>query len=414
MIEQKESKTLAKNTTALYIMNITKIALPLITLPYLTRVLSKDCYGVVSYVKAVMQYMQIVVDFGFLLSATKDIVKVQGDKEAISKVVGDTLVAKLMLVLVAFISLIVMIAAIPMLRSNALYTILSFVVVALTCFLMDFLFRGIEEMQVITLRYVLMRAIAAILTFGLVKSDNDMMWIPCLDIIGSIVAIILVFIEMKKRRIGIKVTGLKNAWQKLKDSAVFFLSNMATTTFTALNTLMIGLFINTEQVAEWSVCMQMVSAVQSMYSPITDGIYPHMVKTKDWKLITKTAKVFMTLITMGCIFTFFVAKIALLVVGGEKYVSAVPLLRAFIPLLFFSFPSMLFGWPALGAIGKSKETTLTTVVTALIQISGMIVLLLIGKFNVVLLALWRGITEIVLFATRYRYCRKFKNEFLIN
>lgn len=411
---KRTTNTLAKNTTALYVLNITKIALPLVTLPYLTRVLSKEGYGIVSYVKAVMQYMQIVVDFGFLLSATKDIVETRGDKKAIGKVVGDTLVAKLILTLFAFAFLLVIIVAIPLLRDNAMYVILSFIVVALTCFLMDFLFRGIEEMHVITLRYVLMRTIATIFTFVIVKNDNDIMWIPCLDIIGSILAIVLVFMEMKKREIRIEFTSFKNAFCKLKDSAIFFLSNMATTTFTALNTLMIGLFINTEQVAEWSVCMQMVSAVQSMYSPITDGIYPHMVKTKNWKLIIKTAKIFMTLVTIGCIFTFFIARIALLIVGGEKYVSAVPLLRAFIPLLFFSFPSMLFGWPALGAIGKTKETTFTTVGAALIQIMGMIVLLLIGKFNVIALALWRGITEIVLFATRYRYCRKFRNEFLIN
>ena len=413
MVEDQASKKLAKNTTALYIMNITKIALPLFTLPYLTRVLSKDCYGVVAYVKAVMQYMQIVVDFGFLLSATKDIVKVQKDKDAISKVVGDTLMAKLMLVFSAFVLLLIMIINIPMLRANVIYTIMSFVVVALTCFLMDFLFRGLEEMQVITFRYVIMRTIATVFTFVFVRSDSDMMWIPCLDIIGSVVAIVLVFVEMKKRGIYIKITGLKNAISKLKDSAVFFLSNMASTTFTALNTLMIGLFINTNQVAEWSVCMQIVSAVQSMYSPITDGIYPYMVKTKDWKLINKTAKIFMTLITLGCIFTFFVAKIVLFIVGGQKYVNAALLLRAFIPLLFFSFPAMLFGWPALGAIGKSKKTTFTTVLTAIIQIIGMIVLLLIGEFNVIALALWRGITESILFVSRYRYCKKFRNEFLL-
>ena len=53
----------------LYIMNIAKLVFPLITLPYLTRVLSVDCYGVVSYVKATMVYAQLVVDFGFMLSA---------------------------------------------------------------------------------------------------------------------------------------------------------------------------------------------------------------------------------------------------------------------------------------------------------------------------------------------------------
>ena len=68
-----------KNTMMLYGMSIAKIVFPLLTLPYLTRVLSVESYGVVSYVKAVMQYMQLVVDFGFMLSGTKDIVNAKND-----------------------------------------------------------------------------------------------------------------------------------------------------------------------------------------------------------------------------------------------------------------------------------------------------------------------------------------------
>ena len=51
---------------------------------------------------------------------------------------------------------------------------------------------------------------------------------------------------------------------------------MASTTFTALNTLLIGIFLTTGEVAEWSLCLQMVSAVMSLYTPVTDGIYPYM------------------------------------------------------------------------------------------------------------------------------------------
>ena len=411
MESKKTSHSIIKNTSMLYIMNIAKIVLPLVTLPYLTRVLSKDCYGTVSYVKAVMQYMQIVVDFGFVLSATKDIVNVKDDKDEISKVLGDTLVAKLMLLFAAFIVLLVMIAAIPILHVNALYTILSFVVVGLTCFLMDFLFRGIEEMQVITIRYVVMRLIATGLTFIFVKNDSNMLWIPILDIIGSFVAIVLVFREMRKRDIHIKFTNVNNAISKLRESAVYFLSNMATTTFTALNTILIGIYIDARQVAEWSVCLQMVTAVMSMYTPVIDGIYPYMVKSTDFGLLKKTLKIYMPIITAGCIFTFFVAKYALLIIGGQKYISAVPLLRAFIPLLFFSFPSMLFGWPALGAIGRVKETTTTTLLTAGLQILGLVVLLIVRRFTVINLAVLRGATETFMFIARFRYCRKFKSEF---
>lgn len=413
MNENNDKGKLVKNTAMLYMMNITKIMLPLVTLPYLTRVLSKDNYGMVSYVKAVMQYMQMVVDFGFILSTTKDIVNARIDKKKIAVIVGDTLLAKLMLASISFIVLVIMIITIPILRQNYVFTILSFITVALTCFLMDFLFRGLEEMQIITERYILMRSISALLTFVCVKGDEDLLYIPILDIVSSIIAIVLVLNEMKKRNIKIEITGIKNAWKKLKESAVYFLSNMASTTFTALNTILIGFFIDAKQVAEWSICMQMVSAVQAMYTPIADGIYPYMVKNKDLSLFTKMVRKFMLLVTAGCIFTFFVAKYALLIIGGEKYVSAVPLLRTFIPLLFFSFPSILFGWPALGAIGKEKETTLTTIITAFLQIGGLLILLLIGQFNVINLAFLRGFTEACMFAMRYRYCKKFKGEFAI-
>ena len=71
---------IVNNTIMLMIFNIAKIIFPFITLPYLTRILSTEAYGTVAYVKTVMTYMQIVVDFGFVLSATKDIVKAKNDK----------------------------------------------------------------------------------------------------------------------------------------------------------------------------------------------------------------------------------------------------------------------------------------------------------------------------------------------
>lgn len=80
----------------------------------------------------------------------------------------------------------------------------------------------------------------------------------------------------------------------------------------------------------------------------------------------------------------------------------------------YSFVSInTFGWPALGAIGKEKETTLTTIITAFLQIGGLLILLLIGQFNVINLAFLRGFTEACMFAMRYRYCKKFKGEFAI-
>ena len=91
------------NTVMLYIMTFAKMVFPLITLPYLTRILTVDGYAVVSYVKSAMIYMQILLDFGFLLSATKDIVKVIDNSQSVSEILGETLQAKFLLAILASI-----------------------------------------------------------------------------------------------------------------------------------------------------------------------------------------------------------------------------------------------------------------------------------------------------------------------
>lgn len=69
-------------------MNIAKMLFPLLTLPYLTRVLSTDCYGSVVYVKSVTTYLQLLVDFGFVLSAAKSIVQAREDRARQERIMG--------------------------------------------------------------------------------------------------------------------------------------------------------------------------------------------------------------------------------------------------------------------------------------------------------------------------------------
>ena len=128
-------------------MTIAKLVFPLLTLPYLTRILSEDSYGFVAYVKSCMTYMQLIVDFGFILSSVKDIVNANGDKKRIGQITGNTFLSKLILCAISAVALIVMLYAIEILQMNVLFVVLSFVTVATTSFLADFFFRGIEKMQ---------------------------------------------------------------------------------------------------------------------------------------------------------------------------------------------------------------------------------------------------------------------------
>lgn len=402
---------LVMNTAMLYIMNIAKLVFPFLTLPYLTRVLSVEGYAMVSYVKSVMQYMQLTVDFGFLLSATTAIVAANGDGKKIGGIVSNTILAKLLLSAAALAVLGVMTASIQLLRQNVAYVLLSFVTVALSSFLVDYLFRGLEQMQEITIRFVTMKGIATALTFVFVRSDADLLWIPVLDILGTAVSLVLVWLRVRQYEIILCLPRLGTAWKQLTESFRYFLSDIATTAFGALNTLLIGIMLPTAQIALWSVAMQIISAVQVMFNPITNGIYPEMVRSRSLGLLKKVCKICIPVLLVGCAALYFLSELAILIVSGEKYLDAVPILRLLIPMLLCSFPAMLIGWPALGAIGRVKETTTTTVISAVFQCTGLGLLIAAGEFTIVNIALLRCATEFVLLAGRLTFCFRFRNDF---
>lgn len=406
----KKNKTLG-NTIMLYIMTFAKMLFPLITLPYLTRVLSIDGYAVVSYVKSAMVYMQIIIDFGFLLSATKDIVIAGDNKKAVSKILGETLQAKLILAILAFIIIIVTCFIIPILRENLIYTVLAFISIAITILLPDFLFRGIEKMQAITIRFIIMRGIATALTFVVIKNDNQLLLIPVLDIIGTIAAIIWTWSEIFK--LGYKPiwSEWKKALGSLRKSFVYFLSDASTTVFGALNTLLVGIYLTKTDVAYWSVVMQLIAAVQAMYSPINNGIYPHMVRERNIKLPLKILTYMMPLILCGTIFAFVTGEWWLVLISGEKYRGAVTVFRWMLPLLVLSFPSMLFGWPCLGAIDKQKEVTTSTIIAAVVQIITLVVLIMSNMFSLISIAISRLLSELILLILRAYGCFKYKSYF---
>ena len=389
------------NTVMLYIMSIAKLIFPLLTLPYLTRVLSEDTYGFVSYVKSCMTYMQLIVDFGFILSSVKDIVNANGDLKKIGTIAGNTVAAKLILTLAAGVVLVVMCFAIKILQLNILFVILSFITVALTAFLADFLFRGIEKMHYISIIFVITKAISTAMTFVMVKGDDTMMWIPVLDILANVIAVGITVGILAKLQIRICFSGIRDCLNMIKDSFAYFLSNVASTAFAALNTLIIGIYMtDLTLVAHWSLCYNIIGAIEGLYAPICNGVYPHMIRERSLKFIHRIMAIFMPIVTLGCVFCFFAAEPALWIIGGEKYTVAADVFRWLIPVLFFCFPVQLYGWPTLGAVGKVKETTLSTVIAAVAQVVGLLALAFSGYLTLVSMAILRFSTEALMMTIR--------------
>ena len=390
-----------KNTSSLYILNIVKLLFPLLTLPYLTRVLSLDAYGMVTYVKALIAYVQLVIDFGFMLSATKNIVNACANPSKIGRIVGDTLAEKIFLSIISILIYSILMWQIPIMRENILFSVLYLLATVTNIFIFDFLFRGIEKMHAVAIPYVVSKTIITILTFIVVKDDSSILWIPILEGVGNLVAAVVSYGFLHHYGIKLSFSDLPVWVKDLKESSIYFLSNFATTIFGVFTTVISGFYLQSQEIAFWGIALQLLSAAKSLYNPIANSLYPHMIRTKDIQSVKKINRIMLVLIIFGVLIVLFFSNQILSIIGGEKYTISADFLKYLLPAFVASFYSMIYGWPVLGAIDKVKETTMTTILASIVQILGLGIFILSDNFSLVTLAICSSMSEVVLWISRY-------------
>ncbi len=397
-----------KNTFWLTIFQLAKMIFPFLILPILTRRLSVETYGNLTFIKTVMNFFQIFLDFGFMLSATKEITKIKNDTNKIQQIMADTLLARLLLGGIGFLLIIILSFFFPILSHNFLFTITSYLTVFLSIFLFDFLFRGLEIIHVMTIRFIVMKTISFLLTIFFVRQDHQIILIPLFDILSSVIAIILVAFELQKRNFRLIRPKLKSSIYSLKISLVYFLSDVSATAFNAISTIIIGLVFSSTEVALFGVSIQIIGAIQALLGQLSSGIYPIMVRQKSRKFIQQ---IFQKTIPLAFLFTgliIILLPLALHILAGDKYAAAHPIIQILAVTIFFSFINTLLGWPTLGVINQQNKVTLSTIISTVFNLVSLILLYLSSNLNLYSVAITRVITEIILFCIRLYYYKKYR------
>lgn len=397
-----------KNTFWLAIFQLAKMVFPFLILPILTRRLSVETYGNLTFIKTVMNFLQIFLDFGFMLSATKEIAKIKNDTNKIQQIMADTLLARLLLGGIGLLLIIILSFFFPILGNNFLFTITSYLTVFLSIFLFDFLFRGLEIIHVMTIRFIIMKTISFLLTIFFVRQDHQVILIPLFDILSSVIAIILVALELQKRNFRLIRPKLKSSIYSLKISLIYFLSDVSATAFNAISTIIIGLVFSSTEVALFGVSIQIIGAIQALLGQLSSGIYPIMVRQKSRKFIQQ---IFQKTIPLVFLFTgliIILLPLALQVLAGDKYAAAHPIIQILAITIFFSFINTLLGWPTLGVINQQNKVTLSTIISTVFNLVSLILLYLTGNLNLYSVAITRVITEIILFCIRLYYYKKYR------
>ena len=384
--------TFYKNTLWQYGLQILKYLFPLLLIPYLTRILGTEGYAVYAYVLSFMGVVQTIADFGFTLSGTKKVVDLRGDTAALSRLVGAITVARLMLLCCLFFCVMVVTRFIPIMAENTVYVIWAFFATAGRTVLPDFIFQGNERMGPLTTRYFASKGVQVALTILLVRGPGDLILVAVADVLSEIVDIAWSYHAQKRMfGVGIARPTFKESFEELRVSAIYCVSNVSSSLFSGFTTVIIGLAITSKtDIAFWSLTLTTVNAVQSLYTPIANSLYPHMIKNRDFGFARKLALVALPVLVLGIVAYCALSKPIMLVLGGPEYVGGAHVMWMISPIFIFSFYGILIGWPVLGAMGHVKELTVSTLFTGIVNVVSLLALYLAGliTLDVICVARW--------------------------
>lgn len=397
---------LAGNFASLSILQIVNYALPLITLPYLVRVLGVEKFGLVMFAVSFIQYFLMLTDYGFSLSATREISIHRDDKSKVSEIFFSVMIIKGVLTLVSFIIMAAILLFFDKFRGDWLIYIFTFGIVAGQSLFPIWFFQGMEKMKYITILNITAKTIFTALIFIFIREQSDYLYVPIFNSMGYLTAgVISIWIVFKYFKIQTCIPGLACIYGYFKDSTQFFLSRVSVTIYTSSNTFIVGLLLGNVMVGYYAAAEKLFTAIKMIYSPLTTALYPYMCKAKNLKLYKKIFIVVFILNMLVSGFVFIFSDFIVNLLYGEGFEITVNLLRMFSILSIIIVPAILLGYPLLAAMGHPKIVNFSVIIASGIHLA--MLLAIIPIINVYLVALITIITQIIVIGIRVYGIKKY-------
>lgn len=333
---------LKKNFTYLFLIQNINYIVPLLLLPYLTRILGAENFGKITFAQAFVTYFILLTDFGFNTSSTQEIVRVRNDKAALSKVFWSTTATKLVFACLSFVVFGALLLVVPKLQQLNSLLLIAFIGVLSTILFPVWLFQGLEKMSYITWFNAIPRILILVCTFVYVRQKSDFQLALLIQVIGTLLSAIactvLIFTQRLVKfyspcRADIRLT-VKEGWH-------IFASGMATNIYTTTNTVVLGFLSTNATVGIFSASEKIIRAIISLFSSVSQVTFPRIntyyQASKEHALHFGSKVLRYALVStfaIGLFLLIFAPLIVRLLFGVPQFAETITILRisSFVPL----------------------------------------------------------------------------------
>lgn len=382
-------RRIASNAGYLAALTLSNYALGLLVFPYLSRVLSVEAFGVFGFAMSYVLIFQVIVEFGFMISATARIARSRDNPSELGKIVSRVTFAKIMLSILSALILAISALAFSVVSSHLLVISLFWLSATLGASLPDYYFRGMERMRSIAIRAVSARLVALVLVILVVHGDEQLALAPLSFAAGNAVAVGFGYLAIHKSGIRFSMVSWGSVLSELRDSSQFFAARVASSINQSAGSFVLGLSFSPASVpmGQFSGALRLSSAGELAVIPVSDALYPHMVNTRDYRLFWRVYGVGLAIWLAGCAGVFFSAEHICVIILGPPFAAAGPILQILAIGTFFAYSGNMFGYVALAPLGLAHHANIAVVVGAGVGAIALLGFAMTSTVNVITVAI---------------------------
>lgn len=356
------------------ILKMSSFVFPMITFPYITRVLGADAIGKVNFANALTGYFSMAAMLGIPTYGIRICAQCRDDRNKLAQIVQELLIINIIMTVIVYIILFVLVLKIPLLYENRnLIFVLSFTI-SLTTIGMEWLLQAIEEYRFITYRNLVFKCFSVALIFLLVHHKEDYILYAGISMFGTVGSNILNFIRIR-RYISFKSRSSYNFRRHIRPVLLFFLFSVATTVYTNLDIVMLGFMSNDRQTGYYSVAVKMKNLFVSLVTALGTVLLPRACyyveneMDREFAESLKKAFQFVMLSSIPLVVFFMIeARDTIVFLAGEEFIDAVQSMRIILPTVFLIGCSNLIGMQILIPMGLEVCTIFSVITGAVIDL----------------------------------------------
>lgn len=347
---------------------------PLITFPYVSKILSVDGMGIYNFSNTYINYFALLAGLGVSTYAVREGAKYRDNREKISGFASEVFTINVISTIAAYLLLFC-----SLVIFNNLYKYVTCILI----FSLQLLFNTIgtewvyniyEDYSYITIRSIVFKIISIVLLFVFVRNSTDYLWYAGITVFASVGSNLLNYINAKKI-IDIKLTKNVKWRYHLRPILVIFASSVAITLYVSSDTTILGLLKGDYAVGIYGVAVKIYSIASGLISGLLVVTIPRLAmllgkrKIKEYKLILgkviSSVSILVLPVAVGLIM---LSKEAILIIAGKKYLSSILSLQIITSAFIFSNYGMIFNECILIPAKRENKSLYNTLITGIINV----------------------------------------------